>query len=333
MRLSKPFLKKPLIAAAAGICLILLAISSIKVFRYAADEISQRNSANDLRALYYADADASGPEGEGAAALETAAASFASDDAQEPGPARSLIAMLYDSIAAENNKDAAEEEEAYLPAQSYPLNRYGIIYSRFEKLRRQNKDIIGWLTIVDMLDQAVVKRDNEYYLRRDSLGYHNVNGALFLDENCDLSVRPYTYIIYGHNMKNGDMFGSLRKYENVSYYKNNPFITFDTMHEDGEYIVFAASKISIVPGMENYINIRELSQMSVREREEAIERIRKYSFFKVNLDIQADDQLLLLVTCDGDDNERLIVSARRIRENEGKPQLENMIQNAFKGSL
>ena len=129
------------------------------------------------------------------------------------------------------------------------------------------------------------------------------------------------------------MFGSLRKYENVSYYKNNPFITFDTMHEDGEYIVFAASKISIVPGMENYINIRELSQMSVREREEAIERIRKYSFFKVNLDIQADDQLLLLVTCDGDDNERLIVSARRIRENEGKPQLENMIQNAFKGSL
>lgn len=60
-----------------------------------------------------------------------------------------------------------------------------------------------------------------------------MNGAIFLDESCDLSTRPYTLMLYGHNMKSGAMFGNLRNYENLTYYKNNPFIKFDTAYEDG----------------------------------------------------------------------------------------------------
>ena len=70
-------------------------------------------------------------------------------------------------------------------------NPYALIQKRFERIRRQNQDIIGWLTIDDLLDMAVVQRDNTYYLNRDYQGYHNVNGAVFLEESCDLRTRPY----------------------------------------------------------------------------------------------------------------------------------------------
>lgn len=56
----------------------------------------------------------------------------------------------------------------------------------------------------------MVQRDNTYYLNRDYLGYHNDNGAIFLDMGCDLTGNPKALILYGHNMKTGAMFGNLR---------------------------------------------------------------------------------------------------------------------------
>ena len=107
-----------------------------------------------------------------------------------------------------------------LPVVYYPGNASARVRDRFSSLQRQNKDIIGWVRIDELLDEPVVQRDNTFYLTRDYRGYHNVNGAIFLDENCGLKTRPYTLTIYGHNMKTGAMFGGLRNYENINYYKN-----------------------------------------------------------------------------------------------------------------
>lgn len=55
----------------------------------------------------------------------------------------------------------------------------------------------------------MAQRDDIYYLDHDVMGTSNVNGTLFLDAAISLKTRPYAYIIYGHNMKSGAMFGSL----------------------------------------------------------------------------------------------------------------------------
>lgn len=217
-----------------------------------------------------------------------------------------------------------------LPAVCYPNNPYASISSRFKKIRRQNSDIIGWLTIPDMLDEAVVQRDNTYYLKRDYRGYHNANGAIFLDEVCQLDTRPYTLILYGHNMKTGAMFGSLRNYENLHYYKNNPFISFDTAFEDGAYVIFSVSTIDITPGSRRYVSLANLSSLSIELRQEAIISLQKRSIYQSSLDVQAEDQLLLLITCAKNDNERRVIAARRIRTDETKEELDNIIQKTKK---
>lgn len=223
-----------------------------------------------------------------------------------------------------------EAPKNVLPAMSYPGNPYGITSTRFQKIRQQNEDIMGWLTIEGLVDEAVVQRDNAYYLKRDYRGYHNVNGAIFLDEHINLRTRPYTYMLYGHNMKTGLMFGGLRNYENPTYYHNNPFITFDTLYEDGRYVIFAMGNISTDASSWRYVNWGWMNSSSVALREEAIDSLFLLSIYNRGIDVRADDQLLLLITCVDEAEDRRVVAARRIREDESEQELKKKVQNIRK---
>ena len=203
-----------------------------------------------------------------------------------------------------------------LPAIPYPTNPGKTISSRFTKIRRQNSEIIGWLTLEGLLSEAVVQRDNSYYLTRDYQGYHNVNGAIFLEERVDLSTRPYTLTLYGHNMKTGAMFGCLRNYEDIGYYRKNPFIEFDSIYEDGKYVIFAISEVSIDSRYGNYNGFFHLNSCSTAERKEIINGLFKFAEYVCPIDVSVEDQLLLLVTCVGEDSERRVLAARRFRTGE-----------------
>ncbi len=219
---------------------------------------------------------------------------------------------------------------ARLASMPYPNNPYTIMSSRFSKLRRQNEDIIGWLTVTGVVDEPVVQRDNQYYLRRDYKGYHNNNGAIFLDEATTLRTRPYTLMLYGHNMKSGLMFGKLRNYENTSYYQDNAFITFDTIYEDGRYVIFAVGTVSTDPKNWRYVNWSHLNSTVVANRESAIASLLRFSVYGKYIDVQADDQILLLITCVDDPAERRVVAARRIRADETEAELQKLVQKTRK---
>lgn len=66
---------------------------------------------------------------------------------------------------------------------------------------------MGWLNMGKLVDEPVVQRDDVFYLTHDATGKENISGAIFLDASINLKTRPYTYILYGHNMKTGAMFG------------------------------------------------------------------------------------------------------------------------------
>ena len=153
--------------------------------------------------------------------------------------------------------------------------------------------------------------------------------TIFLDESCDLKTRPYTLLLYGHNMKTGEMFGSLRNYENIVYYKNNPFITFDTAYEDGRYVVFSVGITRQMAYDRKFVDFVKLSSNRLAWREEAIQSLRKISVLSVPIEVNAEDQLLLLVTCVDDSAERRLVAARRIREGETEEELLRQVKNSF----
>ena len=213
-----------------------------------------------------------------------------------------------------------EEDKDTLQAIAYPDNPNLKISERFRKLRKKGKYIIGWLSF-DQVDEAVVQKDNIYFLTHDAKGKKNSNGAIFLDSGISLKTRPYTIILYGHNMKSGNMFSRLKKYEESAYFYKHRIITFDTMYEDGQYVVFAVMEISTTPGVARWFDLWSLTTDIYENREEAIRTLERRSVISSALDVQADDQILLLVTCLDGDPERLVVAARRLREGEQAHQL------------
>lgn len=293
--------------AIAGIC-------AAKLSSYALDYYRSRQSSDALREIY----------------LETETETASPTVVLTPTPAPTPFVSAAPVADALQTLAPTATPPTTLEAVRYPHNAYAIISSRFQKLRRQNSDIIGWLTIENVLDEAVVQRDNTYYLDRDYRGYHNVNGAIFLDESCDLRTRPYTLMLYGHNMKTGAMFGCLRNYENLTYYRNNPFITFNSAYEDGRYVIFSVAVISTDPGNWQFVNFAKLNSMSIKNRQEALESLIRRSVYASGLDVIPQDQLLLLVTCVEDDDLRRVIAARRLREDETESELQKTINRTRK---
>ncbi len=216
-----------------------------------------------------------------------------------------------------------------LPRIQYPgQGAFLMPTEKFLKLKQKNTDITGWLTVDEVVDNAVVQRDNEYYLTRDYLNKKNVNGAIFLDESISLQTRPYTLMMFGHNMKTGAMFGKLLKYKECTWYRKHAYASFETQYEEGEYIIFSAGKIQAVPGP-NYVNLYALMTDLPESRESVIRQLQNVSFFHTGIEVRPEDQLLLLVTCDGDIEERFVVAARRLREGENRNELDLQIMQSY----
>lgn len=256
------------------------------------------------------------------------------DTAREPAAAESSenrrmklklreITVPASEVIVANGSDDESEQSDLLPAVEYE-NNYQVVPA-VQKLKQKDPYVTGWLKMGD-LEEPVALKDNSFFLDHDAAGKKNYNGAIFLDEDTNLLTRPYTLFLYGHNMKSGNMFGNLRKYKAFSYCHANRFIHFDTIFEEGTYVIFAVSEISLTPNTLNYVNLSGLQGISRSERTQALNTIIRCSDYTSTLDVAAEDQILLLITCVGNHDERLIIAARRLRQGEQENSLNLVVR-------
>ncbi len=274
----------------------------VRLIGYGSDYLSAQQTSRELREIA-AETDA-----------VTAAPSAAADGKHTAEPTAAPVTQPPVTAVPEtagNQETAASADSGRLPTVSYPSGMK--VNSKIQKLKKKSSYIVGWLTMDD-LDEPVVMRDNSYFLNHDPLGKHNDNGALFLDEDTELLSRPYTLLIYGHNMKTGAMFGNLRKYEQASYCYQHRYVQFDTIFETGKYEIFAVSVINLNPGLARYLSLSDLQSPVRSVRKSALNTLETLSSVPGLTRVSEEDQVLLLITCVGNDDERLVVAARRMPE-------------------
>lgn len=100
----------------------------------------------------------------------------------------------------------------------------------FSALWEQCPDAVAWLSCPGTeIDYPVVQSaDNEYYLRRLPTGEWNMAGSLFVDYRHAADFSGPLTVVYGHNMKNGSMFGTLERYQKQEWYEDHPSMTLET---------------------------------------------------------------------------------------------------------
>ena len=305
--------------------LILLAVSGflvlfgmIRLIGSAVEQRSSEQTDEEMRAVYHTEE-----------TVPTLTPAPTAIPEEEPSPQFSEEPAEPAATAAPENTDAPTPSPVpRLEEKTYPGNPERSVSTRFQSLLSENKDIIGWLTIGSMVDEAVVQRDNEFYMDHNVKKRPDVSGAIFLDQMVSLETRPYALILYGHNMKSGARFGSLRNFENPGFYRKYPFITFNTLYEEGRYVIFSVGIVSMEESDSHYLDLFALNSRRVDERQRAIEVLQAVSIHSQAVDVALDDQILLLVTCVEKDSDRRILAARRIRDGEDQQELKKAIQQS-----
>lgn len=154
--------------------------------------------------------------------------------------------------------------------------------------------------------------DPEYYLRRAFDKSDSESGTPFVDASC--YDKGGIYLVYGHNMKNGTMFGELTKYADEKYRNEHPIIHFDTIYERGQFEVIAAFYSKVFTGDEQgfcYYQYTDLAAPAVFIK--YIEQVKAAALYDTGATAEYGDQLLTLSTCDyHEENGRFVVVAKRV---------------------
>ncbi len=341
----KPTLKQKLpYYIGIALCTVVLIVSGTKLVQYYS-QIHRANSASGQLRELYRPADgptatpASSPDSPTIETQSTNPAPSGTDATSQQAAGTEATSEptatpAQPDVTASSSPSVTDSTADFLAKwpKKYPGNEEMRIQERFTPLRQQNRDVVGWLTIEGVVDEPVFQRNNSYYLTHDATGAQNPTGALFLDENCNLRTVPMQVLIHGHNMKEGAMFGSLKKYKvkDAAFYKEHPFITFDSLYESATYVIFAVAEVNIVPGNTHYFPFWHQFFFNDEEAfRQYVSLAKEYSRFKVDIDIQPGDRLLTLATCSSEDsNLRLIVMARMLRPDENQVTLANQIYSA-----
>ena len=191
------------------------------------------------------------------------------------------------------------------------------ILPKYQDLYAQNSDLVGWLTIDAIgVDYPVMQTpgDNEYYLRRGFDKLYSLAGSLFLDENCRItSPSTANWLIYGHNMSDGSMFGQLDKYAEESFYKEHPTFEFDTLYEEMQWQIVAVIRTQVGADDLPYYTFFDAS--SERDWQAKYQAVMDLALYDTGVTAQYGDQLLTLSTCgttSSTTDKRLAVIAKRI---------------------
>ena len=220
-----------------------------------------------------------------------------------------IISILYSSYCAEKMYDevafsavvlSSDETVPAAPnAEAFPIS------VDFDSLASVSDEIVGWLySPKTPINYPVMQTsNNQKYLSRLPDGSDNKAGSIFADCRNGAFGSDSNYIIYGHNMKNDAMFGTLTEYRLQSYYDAHPVLYYST--PAGNYEIEAAA--GFVCDAES--DIYRINQSS-EHMSDFMVYAKSQSDFVSRAEYTAGDKTVTLSTCltgNSDDTRRYVL--------------------------
>ena len=189
------------------------------------------------------------------------------------------------------------------------------VLEEYKELLAKNQKLIGWIRIEDtQIDYPVMQTtDNEYYLDHNLNQEYDKNGSIFMDKDCDVLKPSTNFILYGHHMKSGKMFGGLDRYSSKDYYEKHKYIFFDTIYEKGVYEVMYVFRSKVYSEEEVVFKYYQfIDALSEKEFESNMREMADDSLYDTGVTAHYGDRLLTLSTCDYQEKDgRFVVVAKK----------------------
>ncbi len=204
--------------------------------------------------------------------------------------------LTKDPLAAEPAPDTAPRPTAVPRTEADILPQYRELYA-------QNPDLVGWLRVDGTdIDYPVVQvpGDNTAYLRRGFDGLYAGGGTLFIDGRCRLGLAEgetptANWLLYGHNMAGGSMFGTLDRYAEADFCAEHPTFTFDTLYAPGTWRVAAVLRTELGADELPYYAFFDAADRAAWQT--WMDALLPQALYDTGVTPQYGDQLLTLSTC------------------------------------
>ena len=210
----------------------------------------------------------------------------------------------------QNNKKISDEIAEFVTVDETKEDNEEKYVVDFEKLKEKNSDIVAWLKVNGTnIETTVVKTtNNDYYLTHNFNKEYNSAGWIFADYKNKVDGTDKNLVIYGHNMRDDSMFGSLKWVINEDWYNNedNKYITLITENETQVYEVFSVYQIE---KEDYYIQTNFDTEKEFNTFAQTIKKRSKKDF---NVDVNKEDNILTLSTCAHNNKYRVDLHARKI---------------------
>ena len=181
----------------------------------------------------------------------------------------------------------------------------------FDKLKSVNEDVVGWIYVDALPDISypIVKgKDNQTYLHQTYEKNYNFAGTIFVDYENSGDFSDCNTLVYGHNMKNGSMFGHLKKFrEDDKLYKQDKYFWILTPERNYRYEIISAYTTGV--NSDTYTLFKGPGE----EFEKYLETIKGYSEIQTDdTDLTIKDKIVTLSTCTGNESTRVVVQGKRV---------------------
>lgn len=181
----------------------------------------------------------------------------------------------------------------------------------FDKLKSVNEDVVGWIYVDALPDISypIVKgKDNQTYLHQTYEKNYNFAGTIFVDYENSGDFSDCNTLVYGHNMKNGSMFGHLKKFrEDDRLYKQYKYFWILTPERNYRYEIISAYTTGV--NSDTYTLFKGPGE----EFEKYLETIKGYSEIQTDdTDLTIKDKIVTLSTCTGNESTRFVVQGKRV---------------------
>ena len=237
-----------------------------------------------------------------------------------------IAIIIYESIGLyKDNKeyDIAETEYEELvedvvvvaPVEEIPEGAtYTPIHINYGQLKAINADFTAWLYFpyFEINYPVVHETKIDEYLKTTFDGTKNSSGCLFTDVLSSPDFSGMHDIIFGHNMRNGSMFGKLKKLsqsEDRTLLKDSPYIYVYTEKAVYQYEIFAYYVTTV--GSDAYSVVTTDDEYS-----DFLAYIKSNSIYEMpeDLDLSAHPSILTLSTCSGKSGsgKRFVIHAAKI---------------------
>ena len=179
----------------------------------------------------------------------------------------------------------------------------------FGQLHEQNEDIYAWIVVPGtQVDYPLLQSETDnYYLDYNLDHSKGYPGCIYTNQCNRKDFSDYNTVLYGHNMKNLSMFGSLKKYKTEDFYKDHQFFTIYTSEYAYRYQIFAYYD---VPETDEVYTVGFAPDETFQK---FIDKMKQKSYDDTGVNVTKDDHIMTLSTC-STTGKRFVVHAVRIGE-------------------